>query len=204
MLPKKGKKLPVWEGALAGRQAYAEIIASLLRQEHGDSHRAVKQLMRQTGASERTIKHWLAANHGPDNVYLLRLIATSPVIRAFVQGVIEMGVRGQQVADRELLDRRAASTNSAPGLVGSVHITADDPINDPDRDRISDPMTEPLKRRQQWFLERVVRGIRSTASDIELHWGVSPKTARRDIAALRSAGLIHFTGARRNGRYRAS
>lgn len=204
MLPKKGKKLPVWEGALAGRQTYAEIIASLLRQEHGDSHRAVKQLMRQTGASERTVKHWLAANHGPDNVYLLRLIATSPVIRAFVQGVIEMGVRGQQRADRELLEHRAGSTNRTPGHVGSGDIASDDPINDPDRDRISDPMTEPLKGRQQWFLERVVRGVRSTAGDIERHWGVSPKTARRDIAALRQAGLIHFAGARRNGRYRAS
>lgn len=204
MLPKKGKKLPVWEGALAGRQTYAEIIASLLRQEHGDSHRAVKQLMRQTGASERTVKHWLAANHGPDNVYLLRLIATSPVIRAFVQGVIEMGVRGQQRADRELLEHRAGSSNRTPGHVGSGHIASDDPINDPDRDRISDPMTEPLKGRQQWFLERVVRGVRSTAGDIERHWGVSPKTARRDIAALRQAGLIHFAGARRNGRYRAS
>lgn len=204
MLPKKGKKLPPWEGALAGRQAYAEIIATLLRQEHGDSHRAVKQLMRQTGASERTIKHWLAANHGPDNVYLLRLIATSPVIRAFIQGVIEMGVRGPQRPDRELLELRAGSTSHAPGHVGSGQIAADDPINDPERDRINDPMTEPLKRREQWFLERVVRGIRTTAGDIERHWGVSPKTARRDIAALRSAGLIHFAGARRNGRYRAS
>lgn len=204
MLPKKGKKLPAWDGAMEGRQAYAEIVAGLLRKEHGDSHRAVKQLMRQTGASERTVKNWLAANHGPDNVYLLRLIVTSPVIRAFVQGVIELGVRGQQRADRELLEHRADSTSRAPGLAGSGHIAADDPINDPDRDHINDPMTEPLERRQQWFLERVARGVRSTAGDIVMHWGVSPKTARRDIAALRSAGLIHFAGARRNGRYKVS
>lgn len=201
MLPKKGKKLPPWEGALKGRQAYAETIAGLLKKEHGDSHRAVKQLMRQTGASERTVKHWLAANHGPDNVYLLRLIATSPVVRAFVLGVIEMGIRGQ---DRARSDDRAEATNPRHGLSGSGHGAADDPINDPDRDRVSDLMAEPLKRRQQWFLERVALGIRSTASDIEKHWGVSPKTARRDIAALRLAGLICFTGARRNGRYRAS
>ena len=45
MLPKKGRKLPAWEGALASRQAYAEVIANLLRKEHGDTHRAVKQLM---------------------------------------------------------------------------------------------------------------------------------------------------------------
>ncbi|WP_337138234.1 hypothetical protein [Sphingomonas aquatica] len=45
MLPKKGRKLPAWEGALASRQAYAEVIANLLRKEHGDTHRAVKQLV---------------------------------------------------------------------------------------------------------------------------------------------------------------
>ncbi|MBY0303587.1 MAG: hypothetical protein K2W86_00355 [Sphingomonas sp.] len=202
MLPKKGKKLPVWEGALAGRQAYAEIIADLLRKEHGDSHRAVKQIMRQTGASERTIKHWLAANHGPDNVYLLRLIATSPVIRAFVLGVMEMDVRGRHSVYPGRSDHHASALNGRSGIAGSGQPARNDPINDPERDRISDPITEPLNQRQQWFLERVASGIRATAVDIVINWGVSPKTARRDIAVLRSAGLLHFSGARRNGRYR--
>lgn len=204
MLPKKGKKLPAWEGALEGRHAYAEIIAVLLRKEHGDSHRAVKQLMRQTGASERTVKHWLAANHGPDNVYLLRLIATSPVIRAFVLGVMEMDVRGRHSADLERSDDRVGALDGRSGIAGSGHAAINDPINDPERDRISDPITEQLNSRQQWFLERVAKGIRSMAGDIVMHWGVSPKTARRDIAVLRSAGLLRFIGSRRNGRYKAS
>ena len=85
MLPKKGRKLPLWTGVLAGRQIYAQTIAELLRKEHGDSHRAIKQLMRQTEASERTVKHWLSGQHGPDTVYFLRLVVSSPVIRAFVR-----------------------------------------------------------------------------------------------------------------------
>ena len=64
MLLKKGKKLPLWTGVLGGRELYAKTVADLLRKEHGDSHRAIKQLMRQTDASERTIKHWLSAQHG--------------------------------------------------------------------------------------------------------------------------------------------
>ena len=204
MLPKKGKKLPVWEGALEGRQAYAGIIADLLRKEHGDSHRAVKQLMRQTGASERTVKHWLAANHGPDNVYLLRLIATSPVIRAFILGVIEMDVRGRHSAPSKRADHQAGKISERSGMAGSGNSERNDPISDPENDRIIDPITDPLNQRQQWFLERVAKGFRANASDIVRNWGVSPKTARRDIAGLRSAGLLHFTGARRNGCYRAS
>lgn len=64
MLPKKGRKLPVWEGVLSDRETYAETIAELLRKEHGDSHRATKQLMRQTDASARTVKHWLSGLSG--------------------------------------------------------------------------------------------------------------------------------------------
>ena len=30
MLPKKGRKLPTWEGALSGRQAFADVMATLL------------------------------------------------------------------------------------------------------------------------------------------------------------------------------
>ncbi len=89
MLPKKGRKLPLWKGVLEGREIYARTIAELLRKEHGDSHRAIKQLMRQTDASERTVKHWLSGQHGPDTVYFLRLVVSSPVIRAFFLGLIE-------------------------------------------------------------------------------------------------------------------
>ena len=77
MLPKTGRKLPLWTGVLGGREVYARTIAELLRKEHGDSRRAIKQLMRQTDASERTVKHWLSGQHGPDSVYFLRLVVSS-------------------------------------------------------------------------------------------------------------------------------
>ncbi len=204
MLPKKGKKLPAWEGALAGRQAYAEIVAELLRKEHGDSHRAAKQIMRMTGASERTVKHWLSSNHGPDNVFLLRLIATSPVIRAFVLGVMEMDVAGRQWGEPMRSHYRSGALGERSTIAGAGQFAGNDPINDPERDPINDPITEPLNPRQRWFYERVAGGIQSTAHDLASHWGVSSKTARRDIAVLRAAGLMHFCGARRNGRYMKS
>ena len=42
MLPKTGRKLPLWTGVLGGREVYARTIAELLRKEHGDSRRAIK------------------------------------------------------------------------------------------------------------------------------------------------------------------
>lgn len=197
MFPKKGSKLPAWNGALTGRQAYADVIADLLKQEHEDSHRAVKSLMRQTDASERTIKHWLAAQHGPDTVYFLRLVATSPVIRAFVLGLIESPVIARQTVRpiTPLPPDRVAGASKRP------HPAGNDPINDPNHDPINGPRTEGLNERQCWFLDRVGEGAHCRANDIMVQWQVSPKTARRDIRGLREAGLLRFEGARRNGCY---
>ena len=83
MLPKTGRKLPLWKGVLERREIYARTIAELLRKELGDSHRVINQLRRQTDASERSVKHWLSGQHGPDTVYFFRLVVTTSVIRAF-------------------------------------------------------------------------------------------------------------------------
>jgi len=58
-----------------------------------------------------------------------------------------------------------------------------------------------LNDRQQWFLEQLSLGRSVKAVDIEVQWGVSEKTAKRDIAALRKRDLIVFIGAPKTGRY---
>lgn len=201
MLPKKGRSFPQWEGAMAGRQAYTDVLAALLRKEHGDSHRAIKQLMRQTDASERTVKHWLAAKHGPDTIFFLRLVATSSVIRAFVIGLLESPVisRESHAPGRSDFGGLLAGAR-AFGLAGGTS-GRNDPTSDPESDPATDPMMADLNERQRWFVERVARGIRCHSRDITVHWDVSQKTAKRDIAALRLAGLVQFVGARRNGYY---
>jgi hypothetical protein len=202
MLPKKGRRLPAWKGALAGRQAYANTIAELLKREHGRSHRAVKQVMELTDASERTVKHWMAAQHGPDTVFFLRLLANSPVIRAFVVGIIDsthVPDHGFQYGgNRNLNEGQALETSST----FQRELTAGDRINVTMDDPIIDPINDGLNERQRWFLARVETGARCRAEEISIHWRVSAKTARRDVAAISALGLIRFTGARRNGRYR--
>lgn len=206
MLPKKGKQLPVWVGVLGGREIYARTIAELLRKEHGDSHRAIKQLMRQTNASERTVKHWLSAQHGPDTVYFLRLLISSPVIRAFVLGLIE-GPASKPFAhpvDRfsRAAARKAYTVGEAAGGMAARSILQNDPKNDPERDPVNDPEPLGLNERQHWFLAHVATGERCGAREIIAAWQVSLKTARRDISALQKALLLEYVGSRRKGRYR--
>lgn len=205
MLPKTGRKLPQWTGVLGGRELYARTIAELLRKEHRDSHRAVKQLMRQTGASERTVKHWLSGKHGPDTVYFLRLVVSSPVIRAFVLGLIEgpAAVPLPDTVDRWSLARAREAYLIGETAGGRPATSAPDHVLErvPEHDPINDPDRAELNARQLWFLDRVALG-RCGANDIAATWAVSLKTARRDIAALKAASMICYFGSRRKGRYR--
>ncbi|OJY06220.1 MAG: hypothetical protein BGP07_01125 [Rhizobiales bacterium 63-22] len=206
MLPNKGRRLPRWTGVLGGRETYAETIAELLRKEHGDSHRAIKQLMRQTDASERTVKHWLSAQHGPDAVYFLRLVVSSPVIRAFLLGLIESPAANALTAPVDRFSLAAAREAYAAGEAAGGRPATAAGRNDPERVLERDPINVPdpieLSDRQRWFLARVAEGIRCGAREIAAAWQVSLKTARRDIGALQKAQLLEYVGSRRKGRYR--
>ena len=206
MLPKTGRKLPAWKGVLSGREVYAQTVAELLRKEHGQSHHAIKHLMRQTHASERAVKHWLSGQHGPDTVFFLRLMVSSPVIRAFVLGLIEGPVANKFVLPVDRISIAAARAAYAEGEAAGRDPTGgqrfDGPEDGPNRDPIDDPEIAELNERQHWFLARVAEGGRCGASDIMSIWEVSLKTARRDIAVLKAANLIYYAGSRRKGRYR--
>lgn len=206
MLPKTGRKLQVWKGVLGGRDMLAQTIADLLRKQHGDTHRAIIQLMNQTNASERTVKHWLSAQHAPDTLFFLRLMVSSPVIRAFVLGLIEGPASNPLTSASDRPVRAVAREAYVAGEAAFSALTKDvrgyDPENGPDRDPKHDPEPVDLNERQHWFLERIVDGDRFGAKEIMAIWEVSLKTARRDIRGLQLAGLLAYVGSRRKGRYR--
>lgn len=52
---------------------FGSSIAKALRAELGSNHQTIKTVMRWTGASERTVKHWFAGTHGPRGEHLVAL-----------------------------------------------------------------------------------------------------------------------------------
>ena len=205
-LQKKGKKL---------RNAidYSEAIASALRAELGDTHRAAKTVMKWTGASERAVKNWLSGESGPHGRYLIAILRYSDV----APQTILAASRRLDLLDHLLRKNgnTASGRNVDPGKSansadrGDHRRTANhDPNREPDHDPIDDPdrfRDLDLNDRQIWFLDVLIgsRGAhrRACARSIEERFDVSRETAKRDIAALKSKGVLQFIGTRRRGRY---
>jgi hypothetical protein len=76
MFPKTGRKVPAREQ----RPDYASSISEVLRAELGNSHQAIKTLMRWTSANERTTKNWLSGANGPSGEHLLEIMRNSDLV----------------------------------------------------------------------------------------------------------------------------
>lgn len=105
MFPKKGNYFPNGNGGGNGRISYPAAIAASLRAELGDSHQAVKTVMRWTGANERTVKNWFSGRRGPRGEHLLALIRHSNLT---LEVVLQLAGREQIIAAKALLDARNA------------------------------------------------------------------------------------------------
>ena len=104
MFPKKGNNFP--KSTKNGKNGlnYQSTIAAALSIELGNSHRAVKTVMRWTGANERTVKNWFAGRRGPRGEHLLSLIRHSSAV---LEAVLRLTGREQLIAGKMLLDVRS-------------------------------------------------------------------------------------------------
>jgi hypothetical protein len=221
MFPKKGNFFPGGNDRENGSATYAAMIAQALRRELGISHRATKTVMHWTGASERTAKHWLAGHHGPGGGYLIVLMRESEAVYEAI--LTAAGRRDAVIAARMLAahgkvaevmalvqrdvtgpaeDRAVDLDQRADGGGRGSDDRKDDRIKDRNRGATGHAPKEPLNPRQRWFLEALTAGREVRAGDLQRRWGVSEKTARRDVVVLKNRGMIEFVGPPKTGRYR--
>jgi hypothetical protein len=105
MFPKKGKFFPGSARTARHGLNYASVIAAGLRKELGDTHQAIKTVVRWTGANERTVKNWLAGTYGPNGEHLIDLLRNSDeVLDAF----LSLAGREQVIAAKKLVAARDA------------------------------------------------------------------------------------------------
>lgn len=103
MLPKTGKVLPPRGGGTETGLTYAAVVAAALHRELGDTHRAIKIVMRWTGASERTVKHWYAGTTGPNGEHLIALLRQSDEV---LESCLMMAGREHAIAAQKLIEAR--------------------------------------------------------------------------------------------------
>lgn len=169
---------------LVTEEKLAQMIAAALRHDYGGVSSPIKHIGMQTGISLRAIKNWFQARHTPSSSHLLVLAGISPSIMRLIL---------EQAAEKELLEAFEALRKKHPAAGNSANNV---PINVPIKSGAANH-----NKRQLWFLNRLHKDLRTTAHHIQVNCKVTLKTARRDIAALKKQGLIHFTGARKTGHY---
>ena len=103
MFPKKGNNFPNRIRTTNPKVRFAGAIAAALRAELGNSHQAVKTVMRWTGVNERTAKNWLAGTSGPRGEHLIELIRHSD---SLLDAVLRLANRDQSIASRKLVRAR--------------------------------------------------------------------------------------------------
>lgn len=209
-LPKKGKVLRQGGRGSSRPIDYSQAISSALRSELGDTHRATKTVMKWTGASERAVKNWLSGERGPHGRYLIQILRYS-------DGTLQTVLAASRRVDllEHFLQQKGSGSTPERERYGPAWRVDDDgryrlPRIDPDRDPIHDPDRDPnrpapddlsLNDRQRWFLTAVGDERRVSARTIQNVFNVSEKTAKRDIASLKTKELVQFIGTRRRGRY---
>jgi hypothetical protein len=126
MFPKTGNYFPNGGGRGRAGGSYPAAIAAALKLELGNSHRAVKTVMRWTGANERTVKNWFAGQRGPRGEHLISLIRHS---NGVLESVLRLAGREQIVAAKLLLDARTILANllalADGAIAGREHFPAD-------------------------------------------------------------------------------
>jgi hypothetical protein len=98
VLPKLGKELPITRHD--GSIGYAPAIAEALTSELRGSNRAIKTVMKWTGASERTVKGWLSGTSGPNGEHLIALLQNSDTL---LEQVLRLAGRDSLIEVRRLV-----------------------------------------------------------------------------------------------------
>lgn len=182
---------------------YAEVISVALKQESMGQRDFDIAVANWTGASDRAVVNWMNGVNGPNGMYLIYLMRRSDEVLKTVLALAQRQEILTTYYERER-DREGERRNVPDDFSRSAHLLSRfaDPVrvpNDPDDD--PDPYVE-CGVRQKWFVSQLAANRDVRAEHIANVFGVSIKTGKRDIAALKDRKIIIYSGSARRGRYR--
>jgi hypothetical protein len=117
MVPRDGKLVAGAQASRDLRVSYATAIGAALQGELGNTHRAVKTIMRWTGATERTVRNWLTGANGPAGEHLVSLARKSDAVFAVFA---ELSDRQPSVPIQTVIEARDALERLLSGGSGKL------------------------------------------------------------------------------------
>ena len=120
MFPKMGKELPRGPRGPGGDREFEKAIAAALKAELNSKHHVIKTVMRWTGASERTVKHWFAGTHGPSGQHLIALVRHSDGVWRYL---LSSANRFAPLSEIQLVNVRAKLLDLIETLNGYDHLS---------------------------------------------------------------------------------
>lgn len=167
----------------------ANILARALRADFGALRSAVKHIALITHAHPDTVSKWYQGKNVPNSEHLILLARSSP---SLANAIVELAS----------ISRSALA--SVP-LEGSCKKIPQPSIWQLDTAKtahgVTTNVTINLNSRQNWFVLHLSQGEEIRPADIAEHWRVSLRTAKRDIRAMKSRGIVTYVGHPRRGRY---
>ena len=79
------------------------MVSVVFKADVGDTHQAIKTVVRWTGAEERTIKNWFAGTNGPSGAHLVSMFRHSDVV---LDACLRLAGRERTIADRKVIETR--------------------------------------------------------------------------------------------------
>ena len=100
-----GNQIPHAEGFehAPGAGEIARAISDALHQEFGDSHAAIKLIVRATGANERAARNWFDGKNAPSGEFLIALCRSSDQV---LEAVLVLSGRTQILSAKRLVDAK--------------------------------------------------------------------------------------------------
>jgi transcriptional regulator with XRE-family HTH domain len=170
-------------------ETMASELALALRAEHAHTDAVVKRIARATGLSSLTIRKWYEARNTPKVAHLMLLAQSYPAVRLLV--LEWLGISPADAHQILTLATPSATSSSPIYTPDHVGINVQVPLR----------LEGILNHRQLWFLGQLQNAAIMKAADLRKIWGITARTAERDLAGLLAAGAIVFSGARKNGCY---
>lgn len=163
---KMGKTLPIF----SVDKGIARVVSDVLRKVHQEDASSIKCIARIAGVNLHTARKWYEGKVAPNAANLLLLMAYYPHLQFEIEGMIELS--------RGALEAKPYSAEARDSLARDKFVQFYVLL---DAEKLGK-----LNIRQLWVLSEEHQGRQCSACDIVQQWGVSQKTAFRDLSQLKA------------------